>query len=104
MAPRALESKDAFLQRLRSTWRADGSKPIAFGAHHFTHAVVLENGRVRVRRLEVSKEKAEASLAQHGIYMPEHAEMLSEPTGRIAYDAATLEEVIELIQRGPWPL
>jgi hypothetical protein len=104
MAPRALESKAAFLERLRAAWRADGSARVAFGAHHFTHAVVLECGRVRVRRLEVSKEKADAQLAQHGSFMPEHAEQLSEPTGLIAYDAGSLDELIQLIRRGPWPL
>jgi hypothetical protein len=100
MAPRPLESKEQFLKRLRS---AKGKLPIGFGQHHFSHAVVEEDGVFRVRRLVLPKEKADAYLKQHGMFMPEHAEMLSEPTGEIVHEAATLEELIKKLEAGRWP-
>lgn len=104
MAPRAPESKDGFLKRLRSGWKKDGSARIALGSPHHTHGVVLEEGRLRVRRLVLAKEKADAYLAEHRTFMPEHAEMLSEPTGAIVYDAASLEDLVQLMEAGRWPL
>lgn len=104
MAPRPLETKDAFVKRLRSSWKANGSAQVGFGTHHFTHAVIREGGRLRVRALVLSREKADAYRATHGSFMPEHAELLSEPTGAIVYEAATLDELVTLITAGPWPL
>ena len=104
MAPRAPESKDEFLKRLRSSWRSDGSARVGLGSPHHSHGVVLEGGRLRVRELELPKAKVDAYIAEHRTFMPEHAEMLSEPTGAIVYDAASLEELVSLIEAGPWPL
>lgn len=104
MAPRPPESKDAFVKRLRSSWQKDGSARVGLGAPHHSHGVVLEGGRLRVRELELPKAKVDAYIAEHRTFMPEHAEMLSEPTGAIVYDAASLEELVQLIEAGPWPL
>ncbi|MBL8920050.1 MAG: hypothetical protein JNJ54_14390 [Myxococcaceae bacterium] len=104
MAPRALETKAEFVQRLRRSWRADGGARVGLGAHHWTHGVVLEEGKLRVRRLVLERAKADAYLKEHGLFMPEHAEQLSEPTGAIVYEAASLDELIARIEAGPWPL
>lgn len=100
MAPRPLESKEQFLKRLRSQ---QGSLPVGFGQHHFSHAVVAEEGVFRVRRLVLPKGKAEAYLKEHGMFMPEHAELLSEPTGEIVLEAPSLQELIEKLEAGRWP-
>lgn len=104
MAPRAPESKDEFLKRLRASWKQDGSARVGLGAPHHSHGVVLEGGRLRVRGLELPRAKVEAYMAEHRTFMPEHAELLSEPTGAIVYDAASLEELVQLIEAGRWPL
>lgn len=104
MAPRMLETKAQFLVRLKQSWKADGSARIGVGSHHYTHGVVLEGGRVKVRRLVVPEGAAEAHLKEHGSFMPEHAEMLSVPVGDVLYDAASLKELLTLIEKGPWPL
>ena len=65
MAPRAPESKDVFVKRLRSS--------------------VFEGGRLRVRRLELPKARVDAYVETHRTFMPEHAEMSSEPTGVMVY-------------------
>ena len=57
-----------------------------------------------MRELELPKAKVDAYIAEHRTFMPEHAEMLSEPTGAIVYDAASLEELVQLIGAGPWPI
>lgn len=104
MAPRPLESKESFIARLRTSWRPDGSARIGVGTHHFTHGVVLEDGKLRIRELVLDRAKADEYRKKHGRFMPEHAEMLSEPTGAILYEAATLEELVKLIAAGRWPL
>lgn len=104
MAPRILESKAQFLVRLKKSWRADGSARIGVGQHHYTHGVVLEGGRVKVRRLVLPEGAAEAHMKKYGSFLPEHAELLSEPTGEVLYDAASLDELLTLIEKGRWPL
>lgn len=104
MAPRILESKAQFLARLKKSWKPDGSARIGVGQHHYTHGVVLEGGRLKVRRLVLPEGAAEAHMKKHGSFMPEHAEMLSEPTGEVLYDAASLDELLTLIEKGRWPL
>ncbi|MBE2254307.1 MAG: hypothetical protein IAE78_32560 [Myxococcus sp.] len=105
MAPRASETKAAFLQRLREAWaREGGAAWVGLGAPHHSHGVVFEGGRWRVRQLELPEEKAAAYLAAHGRFMPEDAELLSEPTGAVVYEAATREELVALIEAGRWPL
>ena len=104
MAPRPLESKAQFLARLSAQAKSLKKSPVGFGQHHFSHAVVVEEGVFRVRRLVLAKEKADAYLKEHGRFMPEHAEMLSEPTGAIVLEAPTLEALISKLEAASWPL
>jgi Na+-translocating ferredoxin:NAD+ oxidoreductase RnfC subunit len=101
MAPRALESREQFIARLR---RADVARsPLRFGGHHFSHVVDVEAGVWRVRRLVLDRAKADAYLAKHGMFMPEHAETLSEP-GPVVLQAGSLEQLITLLQAANWPM
>lgn len=104
MAPRALESRDQLIARLRAAGDAIARRPLRFGGHHFTHVVVVEDGRWRVRRLTLDRAKADAYMAEHGMFMPEHAEMLSEPGPEIALEADSLEALIAALKAAPWPL
>ncbi len=103
MAPRPLESKPEFFARLRAV--ADQAEvQLRFGGHHHTHAVCRAGGgRWTVRRLELAPGAAEAYLNQHGMFMPEHAEMLAQP-GAIVLEAETLAELIAKIDGQPWPM
>jgi hypothetical protein len=103
MAPRPLESREQFIARLRAVGPGIGRQQLRFGGHHFTHAVVRESGVWRVRRLVVDPAKAEAYRREHGMYMPEHAEMLSEP-GPEVIAAGSLDELIAALQARAWPL
>ncbi len=104
MAPRFLESRDALIARLRAAGERVVHQPLRFGGHHFTHAVVVEHGAWQVRRLELDRAKAEAYLAEHGMFMPEHAEMLSEPGPDVVLTAGSLEDLVTAIQAAAWPL
>lgn len=104
MAPRPIESRDALIARLRAAGERTIDQPLRFGGRHFTHAVVVEHGAWQVRRLRLERAKAEAYLAEHGRFMPEHAEMLSEPGPDIVLTAASLEGLIAAIQAVAWPL
>lgn len=103
MAPRALESRDEFLKRLQAAAK-DGHTQVRFGQHHFSHAVLLEGGTWRVRRLTLSREKADAYFKKHDMFMPEHAEMLSEPGDDVAFEAPTLDALVAAFRARPWPL
>lgn len=100
------ESRDGFIARLRAR-RADSGaafEPLAFGVHHFSHVVVVEDGIWRIRRLTLDPAKADAHRAAHGVFMPEHAEMLSEPGPEIVLEADSLEALITTLRSVPWPL
>lgn len=79
-----------------------GDLQVAFGGHHMTHVVCLEDDVVRVRRLEVSQADADEYIAQHGIFMPEHAEEISKP-GAVVLEATTIDAIVELLRAGSWP-
>lgn len=99
MAPRRPESKAEFLARLRTS-----QLPVGVGSPHFSHGVVHEEGAFRVRRLVLRQEKVDAYRRAHSTFMPEHAEMLSEPIGEVVLEAPTLDELIKKIDGAPWPL
>lgn len=103
MAPRPLESLDAFITRLQRAAPTVAEHPVRFGGHHHSHAVVLEAGTWRVRPLVLERAKADAFLAEHGRFMPEDAEALSEPGDPVALEAPTLDELIAAIRTRPWP-
>ena len=104
MAPRPLESKAQFIARLRAQAPTLGRQPVGVGQHHFSHAVVKEEGVFRLRQLVVNRARYEAHMKEQRSYMPEHAEMLSEPTGAIVLEAPTLEELIIKLEASRWPL
>ena len=103
MAPRPLESREALLARIRAAGRSIAREPLRFGGHHFTHVVVVEGGRWRVRRLVLDPEKGRAYLKEHGMFMPEHAEMLSEP-GPVVLEADSLDGLLAALAAARWPL
>lgn len=102
MAPRPLESRDQFATRLKRE-AADGATEVRFGAHHFSHAACLEAGTWRVRRLEYTREQAEAFMKQHGHFMPENAEDLGRPR-TLVFEAPTLDALIAELEKRAWPL
>lgn len=106
MAPRPPESKQDFFARLRQAVAEaeDGEDlELRFGHHHFSHALCREGSRWLVRRLEHDADAAAAYLAEHGTFMPEHAEMLAKP-GAVVHEAGSLDELIAALDRGRWPL
>lgn len=104
MAPRPLETREQLIERLLRVGDRVVAAPLRFGGHHHTHAVVVESGVWRVRRLTLDRAKAAAYLAEHGMFMPEHAEELSEPGPDVVCEAGSLAGLIAGLQRLPWPL
>lgn len=104
MAPRPLETRERFIERLRAHAAEGARSPMGVGQHHFTHAVVLEDGVWRIRELYLDPAKVEAYRATHSSFMPEHAEALSEPGPEVLLEAASLEALIAGIEALPWPL
>jgi hypothetical protein len=104
MAPRPLEPLDAFITRLRRAAPLAPGAQVRFGGHHFSHAVVMEDGRWRVRPLVLDRAKADAFLKEHGHFMPENAEMLSEPGDPVRFEADSLEGLIALLEGAKWPM
>lgn len=100
MAPRPPESKAQFIARLEQG-AAEGRDQIRFGAPHHTGAVCREPGGWAVRRLESDRAKEEQYLAEHGTFMPEHAEMLAVP-GKVLVEARPLAELIATLDTW-WP-
>lgn len=89
---------ERFLARLRKGASTLATTPVRFGSPHPTHAVVKEDGVFRVRQLVLSKAKADAYLAEHKMFMPEHAAEISDPVGKIELEAPTLDGLISLLQ------
>jgi hypothetical protein len=102
MAPRAPESVDAVIQRIKKAGERLDRHPVRFGAPHHSHAVLLEAGRYRVRALAAPPEKVEAYRREHSSFMPEHYELLSEPIGAIELDCATLDELIAALRKSKY--
>jgi hypothetical protein len=101
MAPRPPESFEAFLSRLQEAI-TNGGTQVRFGKNHHSHAVCVEEGVFRVRRLEVTPEEAKAYLDEHGIFMPEHSEMISKPR-TLVFEEPTLEALTAVLEKH-WPL
>ncbi|WAS92705.1 hypothetical protein [Nannocystis punicea] len=104
MAPRPLEPLDAFITRLRRAAPTVAQQPVRFGGHHFSHAVVVEDGRWRVRPLVLDREVADNFLKERGYFMPENAEALSQPGDPVLLEADSLEQLIEGIKGMKWPM
>jgi hypothetical protein len=103
MAPRAIESRDQVVARLRGAAER-GGEVMRFGGHHFTHVVVVRGGAWQVRRLVLDPAKGAAYLREHGMFMPEHAEMLSEPGDEVLVAAGSREGLIAAVLAGEWPI
>lgn len=102
MAPRALESLAQFAARLARE-AAAGRREVRFGGHHFTHAVCLEEGVWRVRRLECTTEEIDAYQAAHrGFFMPESVEEISTPR-TLVFEAPTVKAVVKRLRTLKWP-
>lgn len=98
MAPRALETLDQFITRLRQAHARKACPEVRFGGHHYTHAVVVEDGVFRVRPLILDRARADAYMAEHRSFMPEHAEMLSEPGPEVLLEASSLDGICEALR------
>ena len=101
MAPRPPESLHEFMKRLKRAIN-DGQTEVPFGAYHFNHAVCIEDGAFRVRRLEATTEDIEAFRAEHGMFMPENLEALSRPK-TLVHEAKTLDALASWLEPR-WPL
>jgi hypothetical protein len=102
MAPRRPESRAEFIARLRHV--APSALPLLFGSPTLTHAVVVQQGRWRVRRLVSNRERERAHWQRYGRLLPEEAEMMAEPTGNVLLDASSVDELIQQLEHTPWPL
>ena len=99
MAPRPQQSPSVVIAAIKKHIEKG---PVRFGSPHHSRAAMKEDGRYRVRLLALEKEKADAYMKEHGMFMPEHAELLSEPTGVIELDFATLEELISALEKSKY--
>lgn len=98
MSPRAPEPRDHLLARLRRAAGRPVTTFMAVGHHHTTHAVCVEDGRLRLRRWTLDPAKGEAFLAAHGRFMPEDAEAISEPGAEILVDTDDVETLIARLE------
>lgn len=108
MAPRPLESREQLIERLRRAgadvgWSKRSAELLRFGGHHHTHAVVLADGVWQVCRLVLDRARADQYMQEHGRFMPEDAEELSEP-GPVVLHAPSIEGLITALQAAPWPM
>ena len=79
-----------------------GETVVRFGQHHHSHAVCCEDGMFRVRALEVAPEARDAYLQEHGIFMAEHAEQISQPR-TVIFEAPSFEALVSMLSTR-WPL
>jgi len=106
MAPRPLESREQLIARLRRAGADVGrrsSELLRFGGNHHTHAILVVGGVWQVRRLVLDRARADRYMQEHGRFMPENAEELSEP-GPVVLHAPTLEGLITALEAAPWPM
>jgi hypothetical protein len=99
MAPRPPESFESFEARLRAAL-ARGVGVVRFGRHHHDRAVCAEDGRLWLRRLEVSDADAAEHLRVHGHFMPEDAEQIARP-GALVFEAEDVEALLDHL-RAAW--
>lgn len=102
MAPRAPETMDAFVERLQRAAER-GVRQVPFGEHHWSHVACEEDGVWRLRQWVLDEKKAEEHRRTHGRFMPEDAEMLSEPGPAVLLEEATLPDFIVRLRKH-WPL
>jgi hypothetical protein len=100
MAPRAPESFESIAARIRAPARTSGARvPFqARGLSHFSHVACDEGGTWRVRTWWLDPDKARAYLAQHGHFMPENAEAISEPGKDVLLEARDVEALLHALR------
>ncbi|MCA9637902.1 MAG: hypothetical protein KC420_17865 [Myxococcales bacterium] len=104
MAPRPPETRENVIARLRRVDPTAEHLCLRFGSPHNTHAVVVEGGRWQIRRLVLDLARAEAFREEHGYFMPENAEDLSEPGPEVILEAPSLTRLIAAIEAArAWP-
>ncbi len=101
MAPRTPETLTEFIKRLTQAIEEERDE-VRFGQHHFSHAICMEDGRFRVRRLESTPEEVEAFRKEHGYFMPENLEEISKP-GELVHEAENLVN-LQAWLTSRWPL
>lgn len=86
---------------------SSGELPILLGSPHPTVAIVEQDSHFRIRELLIDPAEADAAravaLASQGSWMPEHHYALGKPTGQVHGEAASREELLELLRTMPWP-
>ena len=80
-----------------------GADEIRFGHAHYTHAVCRDEKGWSLRLLELDPCRAAEHAREYGMFLPEQAEALSRPGSRLLH-AESLDELIEALATGPWPL
>ena len=96
-------SREMLINDAKQSLAKSAGEVMRFGGHHFTHAIVVRDGAWQVRRLVLDPAKGAAYLAEHGMFMPEHAEMLSEPGDEVLL-AAESREALAAALLVAWPL
>ena len=86
----------------------EGTLPISLGAPHPTVQIVQQDGKFRIRELQIDRDEAEAAASaakrsRSPSWMPEHYYALGKPTGKIFAEAATKPELVELMATMSWP-
>jgi hypothetical protein len=103
MASSAPLGRDRAIQLVK-----DGSLPISLGSPLPTVQIVEQDGKFRIRELEVDRAGAEAAASAAGrarspSWMPEHYYSLGRPTGKIVAEAESRDELAALMGTMSWP-
>lgn len=81
--------------------------PIWFGAPHPFMSIVEQEGKFRIRRLEIDQAEAkasnEAALSKGESWMPEHYYSMGKPIGKIFAEASSAKELLALMEKMEWP-
>lgn len=86
----------------------EGTLPVSLGSPHPTVMVVEQEGKFRIRELVIDRVEAEAAAAaakraRTPSWMPEHYYALGRPTGQIFAEAASREQLVEVMRTMSWP-
>ena len=84
-----------------------GALPLWLGSPHPTVMILEQDGVCRVRRLTIDPVVADAArtraLAAGEPWMPEQYYALGQPTGELVLEAATKDELADLLAVIDWP-
>jgi hypothetical protein len=88
------------MKRLKKAMK-EGQSVVPYGRHHFNHAICIEEGHFRVRRLEATPEEVEAFKQEHGMFMPEQLEQISKPR-TLVHEVESLDALEKWLESS-WP-